>query len=48
MPKEKNIESKYDRKKLFLKTYNYDNLFEKEEWIDKEESTDKKTDMLPL
>ena len=34
MTKEKKIESKYDRKKFFLKTYNYDNLFENEEWID--------------
>ena len=32
--KRKKTESKYDRKKLFLKKYDYNNLFENEEWID--------------
>ena len=32
--KKKKTESKYNRKKLFLKKYNYNNLLENEEWID--------------
>ena len=35
------MEQKYDPDNLFLKTYNYDELFENEESIDKEELTDK-------
>ena len=34
------IEYRYETDKLFLKTYNYDNLFQNGESTDKKESTD--------
>ena len=34
------IEYRYENDKLFLKTYNYDNLFQNGESTDKKESTD--------
>ena len=47
MPKEKNIEFKYNPNYLFLKTYNYDPWFKNEESTDKEESISL-SDMPPL